>query len=263
MKTHFTRLTALLCAAAILLCSLPMQALAADFQLQTTYEDSLLDELPVQDEPAVPEEPEPSEEPERPEQPEADADASAEPEAAPEEPAVSVLSTGNKSGDFTYSVLSDNTAQITGYSGAAANLVVPDKLDGYTVAEIENFCFSGNKNLVSLKLPDTVTRIGYRAFADCTNLASINYPFNLESVGDYRGGFLFDGTKIGSITVPEGITELNCAKKYCRRRMAHRSSGRKHCGRLMLWNVTSRPSCCSQRFSRLSLRRHLSRSARQ
>ncbi|MBP8050143.1 MAG: leucine-rich repeat protein, partial [Oscillospiraceae bacterium] len=102
----------------------------------------------------------------------------------------------------TYSVLPDNTAQITGYSGTAANLIVPDKLDGYTVTEIGKLCFSGNITLVSLKLPDTVTRIGTRAFAYCTNLASINYPLHLESAGDgYNGGFLFDGTRISSITV--------------------------------------------------------------
>ena len=101
-----------------------------------------------------------------------------------------------------YSVLSDNTAQITGYSGMAANLIVPDKLDGYTVTEIGKLCFSGNITLVSLKLPDTVTAIGTRAFAYCTNLASINYLLHLESTGDgYNGGFLFDGTRISSITV--------------------------------------------------------------
>lgn len=36
MKRCFISLTALLCSAAILLCSLPMQALAAEFQPQTT-----------------------------------------------------------------------------------------------------------------------------------------------------------------------------------------------------------------------------------
>lgn len=99
MKNRFTRLTALLCAAAILLCSLPMQALAAEFQPQIAYEDSLPDELPVQEEaPAA------TEEPEAPE-------SEKQPEAPPEEPTVSVLSTDNRSGDFTYSVLSDNTAR--------------------------------------------------------------------------------------------------------------------------------------------------------
>ena len=88
MKRCFTSLTALLCSAAILLCSLPMQALAAEFRMQTAYEDVFPDELTVQKEAPA---------------------ALAEPEAP--EPAVSVLSTDNRSGDFTYSVLSDNTAR--------------------------------------------------------------------------------------------------------------------------------------------------------
>ena len=84
MKRCFTSLTALLCSAAILLCCLPMQALAAEFRMQTAYEDILPDELTAQEK---------------------------QPEAPPEEPAVSVLSTDNRSGDFTYSVLPDNTAR--------------------------------------------------------------------------------------------------------------------------------------------------------
>ena len=50
MKRCFTSLTALLCSAAILLCSLPMQALAAEFRMQTAHEDVLPDELTAQEE---------------------------------------------------------------------------------------------------------------------------------------------------------------------------------------------------------------------
>ena len=99
MKRCFTSLTALLCSAAILLCSLPMQALAAEFRMQTAYEDVLPDELTAQKEaPAAPAEPEAPE-------------AEKQLEAPPEGPAVSVLSTDNRSGDFTYSVLSNDTAR--------------------------------------------------------------------------------------------------------------------------------------------------------
>ncbi len=99
MKRCFTSLIALLCSAAILLCCLPMQALAAEFRMQTAYEDILPDELTAQEEaPAALAEPEAPE-------------AEKQPEAPPEEPAVSVLSTDNRSGDFTYSVLPDNTAR--------------------------------------------------------------------------------------------------------------------------------------------------------
>ena len=98
MKRCFTSLTALLCSAAIL-CSLPMQALAAEFRMQTAYEDVLPDELTAQEEaPAAPAEPEAPE-------------AEKQLEAPPEGPAVSVLSTDNRSGDFTYSVLSNDTAR--------------------------------------------------------------------------------------------------------------------------------------------------------
>ena len=59
MKRCFTSLTALLCSAAILLCCLPMQALAAEFRMQTAYEDVLPDELTAQEEaPAALAEPE-------------------------------------------------------------------------------------------------------------------------------------------------------------------------------------------------------------
>lgn len=99
MKRCFTSLTALLCSAAILLCSLPMQALAVEFRMQTAYEDVFPDELTAQKEaPAAPAEPEAPE-------------AEKQLEAPPEESTVSVLSTDNRSGDFTYSVLPDNTAR--------------------------------------------------------------------------------------------------------------------------------------------------------
>lgn len=70
MKRCFTSLTALLCSAAILLCCLPMQALAAEFRMQTAYEDILPDELTAQEEApaalAEPEAPEAEKQPEAP-----------------------------------------------------------------------------------------------------------------------------------------------------------------------------------------------------
>ena len=56
------------------------------------------------------EQPEALDEPEEPAEPEAP-EAEKQLEAPPEGPAVSVLSTDNRSGDFTYSVLSNDTAR--------------------------------------------------------------------------------------------------------------------------------------------------------
>ena len=223
MKNRFTRLTALLCAAAILLCSLPMQALAAEFQPQTTYEDSLPDGLPVQEEaPAATEEPEA---PESAEQLEPAADASAEPEAAPEELAAAVLSTGNKSGDFTYSVLSDNTAQITGYSGSDLDLTIPAELDGYTVSSIGYEAFYRKKTLGTVNIPDDVTTIKTNAFRECTALKSIHLPAGLTTI---EAGAFTSCSSLESVQIPDtveafganafgyctSLTEVNYPKKW-------------------------------------------------
>lgn len=223
MKNCFTRLTALLCAAAILLCSLPMQALAAEFQPQIAYEDSLPNELPVQEEaPAAPEEPEA---PESAEQLEPAADASAEPEAAPEELAIAVLSTGNKSGNFTYSVLSDNTAQITGYSGSDLDLTIPAELDGHTVSSIGYEAFYRKKTLGTVNIPDDVTTIKTNAFRECTALKSIHLPAGLTTI---EAGAFTSCSSLESVQIPDtveafganafgyctSLTEVNYPKKW-------------------------------------------------
>ena len=78
---------------------MPRMTREEEFRMQTAYEDILPDELTAQEEaPAALAEPEAPE-------------AEKQPEAPPEGPAVSVLSTDNRSGDFTYSVLPDNTAR--------------------------------------------------------------------------------------------------------------------------------------------------------
>lgn len=64
--------------------------------MQTAYEDVLPDELTAQKEAPK---------------------AEKQPEAPPEGPAVSVLSTDNRSGDFTYSVLSDKPRRSRGIRG--------------------------------------------------------------------------------------------------------------------------------------------------
>ena len=56
--------------------------------------------------------------------------------------------------------------------------------------EIPYACFSGSA-ITSLKLPDTVTDIGYMAFSGSEKLAEIDLPANLQ----HLGGHAFGGTK--------------------------------------------------------------------
>ncbi len=76
-----------------------------------------------------------------------------------------ITSFGAKSGDFTYTVLSetDKTCKITAYSGSSKNVVIPAELDGYKVTTLEMFTFYSNKAL-TVELPATVNTIDGQAF---------------------------------------------------------------------------------------------------
>ena len=66
------------------------------------------------------------------------------------------------------------TGTITGYNGTDTVVVIPSKINGVTVTTIGTDAFLG-LNITSVTIPDSVTEIGSNAFADCTNLTSVNY----------------------------------------------------------------------------------------
>lgn len=39
------------------------------------------------------------------------------------------------------------------------------------------------ENLVSVKIPDNITEIGWQAFAYCTNLISVEIPYSVQEIG--------------------------------------------------------------------------------
>ena len=71
------------------------------------------------------------------------------------------------SGDYKYILLPDGTAEITRYTGNAAELSVPDTLDGHSVTSIGEWAFFGCDSLTSITLPEGLTSIGDNAFYDC------------------------------------------------------------------------------------------------
>lgn len=102
--------------------------------------------------------------------------------------------------DFEYKVLSetDKTCQITRYKGYDTELLIPSKINGYTVTEIDRAeeydegVFSYRDSLISISIPDSVTRIGEKAFYYCNNLREVNMPNKITSIGNEA----FVGTQI-------------------------------------------------------------------
>ena len=70
------------------------------------------------------------------------------------------------SADFEYTVLDDGTAEITDYTGSAAELVIPYEIDGYKITSIGNDAFKDCISLTEITIQDSVTNIGNSAFSD-------------------------------------------------------------------------------------------------
>ena len=85
-----------------------------------------------------------------------------------------VPSGADTSGAWSYSVQSDGTAAITGYSGSDVDIVIPDEISGYTVTAIGESAFRGNTRIISVEIPDSVVTIGMYAFEKCSALLSVS-----------------------------------------------------------------------------------------
>lgn len=108
-------------------------------------------------------------------------------------------------GDFTYEEAKDGIT-ITGYTGEAKKVVIPDKINGTEVISIGNKAFWECTSLTGVTIPEGVTSIGNDAFSLCGNLTSISLPKSLTSIGSYG----FSGTDLTSITIPENVRSIGC-----------------------------------------------------
>lgn len=110
--------------------------------------------------------------------------------------------------EFTYNVLEDGTAEITGYTGNNSTVVVPSTIDGYNVTRISRVLSSYYKEdctaliisegvttigsnamygwyyLEEVQLPESLEVIKTDAFRDCPNLTTVKFPANLQVIGD-------------------------------------------------------------------------------
>ena len=109
------------------------------------------------------------------------------------------------SGDYKYTLLPDGAAEITGYTGQARNLSVPEKLDGHKVTSIGDIAFCSCDFLTSISIPDSVTSIGDSAFSYCYSLISVDIPDSVTSIGE----FAFEAcSSLSSVSIPDSVTSI-------------------------------------------------------
>ena len=109
-----------------------------------------------------------------------------------------------QNGDWLYT-LSNGEATVTGYSGSAKAVSVPDKINGYpvtavgraafcraafetvsipaSVREIGWWAFYGAASLKKLTLTDGLQRVGFGAFMNCPSLREVELPSTVYEIG--------------------------------------------------------------------------------
>ena len=129
----------------------------------------------------------------------------------------SITASAAVSDGYTYSVLSDGTADITGaIDHREENVTLPSLLDGHTVTAIGkpgggNGIFTSttkptNGITTVLTIPDTVILINPSAIRCCTALSSVIMSKNVKTIGTYA----FDlCASLPSIDLPASLTSID------------------------------------------------------
>lgn len=95
-------------------------------------------------------------------------------------------------------------------SDSITSITIPEQvtLKGktYTVTHIRDYAFSGMNHLTTVRLPNTITDLGYSTFTSCNHLASINMPDSLKSIKLYTFQYC---KALTSVALPPGLTSIS------------------------------------------------------
>lgn len=103
------------------------------------------------------------------------------------------------------------TCTITGCQETKKSITIPKSIDGYTVTAIGDKAFADCTQLTEIKIPNTVKTIGTRAFYCCTSLTSITIPNSVKSIGQEA---FYHCTSLTSISIPYEVTNIDGSAFY-------------------------------------------------
>lgn len=119
---------------------------------------------------------------------------------------------------WEYEQLNNEEVRITHYNGSEQDVVIPSEIDGYTVTSLGGKAFTGNKDIVSIEMPDSIDDLGnayysYGVFGICSELKNVKLSNALTRIP--KGTFT-ECRKLEKVVLPDGITTIGgWAFEYC------------------------------------------------
>ena len=122
--------------------------------------------------------------------------------------------------DFEYIATPKNNpkwALITKYKGTDTKIIIPEKIDGYTVKTLSSYVFKECTKLTHIYLPSYVTGVSGQTFAECRSLEAIEVAPGHESYVSENGVlYNYDKTTLlaypnaleGEFTIPETVLTI-------------------------------------------------------
>lgn len=102
---------------------------------------------------------------------------------------------------------------INGCESGMTVIDIPAEIDGLPVREISSLAFSQNKEITSVSMPDTVTKIGKDAFYQCTGLETVRLSEGLSDIAEYM---FLQCESLTEIEIPANVTRIgNSAFSKC------------------------------------------------
>lgn len=122
---------------------------------------------------------------------------------------------------FLFAQLEDNPYEVAFYTDKCnykGVIVIPETIpipknvtssvDHYTVTRIGGYAFDRINHIVkTVTMPNTITRIGKKAFIDCDSLTTIIIPNSVKDIGEEA----FMNTGLRSVTLLDGVTSIGKA----------------------------------------------------